>query len=284
MKKRIGAIVALTLLMVMMTTSLCFAGTLKLEDSYPRNGDKGMQVENSGVKLYFNQNMINKSNEAANLKCVKLTDSKGKKLPIRVLYSPKEKGLVLVLVDKQTLLSDSSYRLSVSGDIMAASGETLGEDVHIKFNTVDTSSSMKANMIMMGIMMVGVIWVSSRSAKMKEVKEKEEAAAEEKVNPYKVAKETGKSVEEVVAKDQKEKEKQRRKIEKKLAKQGRNDDYDDDDEDVVVNDNKKVKGPKPISAGGSTYLTGRKAAAEEAARRKAQAGTTRPKNKGKKKN
>ncbi|WP_312647346.1 hypothetical protein [Aminipila sp.] len=284
MKRRIGAIVALTLLMVMMTTSLCFAGTLELEDSYPRNGDKGMQVENSGVKLYFNQNMINKNNEAANLKCVKLTDSKGKKLPLRILYSPKEKGLVLVLVDKQTLLSDSSYKLSVSGDIMAASGETLGEDVHIKFNTVDTSSSMKANMIMMGIMMVGVIWVSSRSAKRKEEKDKEEAAADDKVNPYKIAKETGKSVEEVVAKDQKEKEKQRRKMEKKLAREAKGDDYYDDDDDEAFNDNKRVKGARPISAGGSSYITGRKAAAEEAARRKAQAGTTKPKNKGKKKN
>lgn len=282
MRKRIGAIVALTLLMVMMTTSLCFAGTLELEDSYPRNGDKGMQVENSGVKLYFNQNMIDKNNEAANLKCVKLTDSKGNKLPLRILYSPKEKGLVLVLVDKQTLLSDSSYKLSVSGDIMAASGDTLGEAVHVKFNTVDTSSSMKANMIMMGIMMVGVIWVSSKSAKKKEEKDKEEAAAEDKVNPYKVAKETGKSVEQIVAKDQKEKEKQRRKVEKKLARQAKDDDYDDDD--VVVNDNKRVKGARPISAGGSTYITGRKAAAEEAAKIKAQAGTTKPKNKGKKKN
>ncbi len=284
MKRRIGAIVALTLLMVMMTTSLCFAGTLELEDSYPRNGDKGMQVENSGVKLYFNQNMINKNNEAANLKCVKLTDSKGKKLPLRILYSPKEKGLVLVLVDKQTLLSDSSYKLSVSGDIMAASGDTLGEDVHIKFNTVDTSSSMKANMVMMGIMMVGVIWVSSRSAKRKEEKDKEEAAADDKVNPYKIAKETGKSVEEVVAKDQKEKEKQRRKMEKKLAREAKGDDYYDDDDDEAFNDNKRVKGARPISAGGSSYITGRKAAAEEAARRKAQAGTTKPKNKGKKKN
>nr|WP_315024795.1 hypothetical protein [uncultured Aminipila sp.] len=282
MKKRIGAIVALTLLMVMMTTSLCFAGTLELEDSYPRNGDKGMQVVNSGVKLYFNQNMIDKNNEAANLKCVKLTDSKGNKLPLRLLYSPKEKGLVLVLVDKQTLLSDRAYKLSVSGDIMAASGDTLGEDVHIKFNTVDTSSSMKANMIMMGIMMVGVIWVSSKSAKRKEEKDKEEAAADDKVNPYKIAKETGKSVEEIVAKDQKDKEKQRRKMEKKLAREAQDDDYDEDD--VVVNDNKRVKGARPISAGGSSYITGRKAAAEEAARRKAQAGTTKPKNKGKKKN
>ncbi|WP_312094207.1 hypothetical protein [Aminipila sp.] len=282
MKKRIGAISVLILLMVMMTTSLCFAGTLELEDSYPRNEGKGMQVENSGVKLYFNQNMINKDNEAFNLKCFKLLDEKGKALPIRVLYSPKEKGLVLVLVDKQTLLSDSTYKLVVSKELEAASGDTLGEDIMIKFHTVDTSSAVKANMVMMGVMMVGVIWFSSRSAKKQEEKAKEEVGAEEKVNPYKLAKETGKSVEEIVAKDLKEKEKQRKKREKLLAKENKDVDYDED-EDISVNDNKRVRAPRPISAGGSTYITGRKAAAEEAARLKAQAGTTRPKNKGKKK-
>lgn len=280
MKKRIGAISALILLMVMMTTSLCFAGTLKLDDTYPRDGDKGMQVENSGVKLYFNQNMISEQNENVNLDCFKFTDQKGKALPIKVLYSPKEEGLVLVLVDKQTLLSDSSYKLSISGDVTSASGDTLGKDMTIKFNTVDTSSAMKANMIMMGLMMVGVIFVSSKAAKKKEEKEKEEVVGEEKVNPYKVSKETGKSVEAVVAKDKKEKEKQRKKMEKKLAKQVQ-EVYDD--EEIIDNDNKRVKGPRPISEGGSTYITGRKAAAEEAAKRKAQAGTTRPKHKGKKK-
>ncbi|QIB68123.1 hypothetical protein Ami103574_01820 [Aminipila butyrica] len=281
MKRSIGAIAALVLLMVMMTTSFGFAGTLKLEDSYPRDGDKGMQVENSGVKLYFNQKMIAKNNIEENLESFKLTDAKGKALPIRVLYSPKEEGLVLVLVDNQTLLSDSTYKLSISKDVMAASGDTLAKNQSITFNTVDTSSAMKANMAMMGIMVVGVVFMSSRAAKKQMEKDKEEAGVEEKVNPYKVAKETGKSVEEVVALDQKDKEKQRRKQAKKLAKEA--EEWTDEDEDAVLNDNKRVKGPRPIAAGGSAYLTGRKAAAEERARKQAQAGTTRPKNKGKKK-
>ncbi|MFV0516189.1 MAG: hypothetical protein ACK5MV_02180 [Aminipila sp.] len=283
MKKRIGAIVALALLTVFMTTSVCFAGTLEITDSYPRNEDKGMQVENSGVKLYFNQNMISKNHEKLNEGNFKLTDSKGKEIPTRVLYSPKEKGLVLVLVDNKTLESDSKYKLWISGDVVAASGDTLGEDQSIEFNTIDTSTAVKANMIMMGVMMVGIIWASSRSVKKQEEKEKKEALVDEKVNPYKVAKETGKSVEEIIAKTEKEKEKQRKKMERKLAKGSSDDDYDDEEDEIVDNGNKKVKAPRPISAGGSTYITGRKALAEEAAKRKAQAGTTRPKNKGKKK-
>lgn len=282
MKKRIGASIVLTLLMVMLTTSFAFAGTLEIKDSYPRDGDKGMQVENSGVKLYFNQNMINKENEAANLSCFKFTDEKGKAKPIRVLYSPKEEGLVLVLVDKEALESNSAYKLFVSGDVMAASGDTLGEDVTISFNTVDTSSSMKVSMIMMVVMMVGVIWFSSKSMKKQEEKAKKEVGVNDKVNPYKVAKETGKSVEEIIEKEKREKEKQQRKAERRKLKKSDDHDDDDKDDDVIDDGKKHVKGPRPISAGGSTYITGRKAAAEEAARKKAQAGTTRPKGKKKK--
>lgn len=282
MKKRLGAIVALILLLVTMTTSFCFAGTLELVDSYPRDGDKGMQVENSGVKLYFNQNMINKDHEKGNVDSFKFTDAKGKVIPTRVLYSPKEKGLVLVLVDNKMLESNSEYKLSISKDVMAKSGDTLAKDLTIQFKTVDTGTSMKINMVMMGVMMVGVIWASSKSAKKQEEKAKADAAADSKVNPYKVAKETGKSVEEIVAKEKRDKERKQRKLERKIAKQN-GEILDDDDEDDDDDGNKHVKVPRRISEGGSTYITGRKAAAEEAARKRAQAGTTKPKNKPKKK-
>lgn len=283
MKKRFGAVLVLTLLIVMMTTSFCFAGTLTIEDTYPRTGAKGMQIENSGVKLYFNQNMINKENEKANLDCFKFTNDKGQALPIRVLYSPKEKGLVLVLVDNQTLESDSKYKLYISGDVMSASGDTLGEDMEISFKTVNTKTTMNINMAMTGIMMVAMIWASSKAAKKQVENENVEKAIEEKVNPYKVAKETGKSVAQVLEEEKREKEKQRKKLEKKLAKEAEL--YEDDEEDIeeYVSDNKRVKGPRSAAAFGSVYAKKRIADAEEARKKKAQAGTTNPKKKGKKK-
>lgn len=284
MKKRFGAILALTLLIVMMTTSFCFAGTLTIDDTYPRNGDTGMQIENSGVKLYFNQDMINKDNEKANLKCFKFTNAEGQALPIRVLYSPKEEGLVLVLVDNQTLESDSEYKLFISGDVMSASGDTLGEDMEISFKTVNTQTTMNINMAMTGVMMVAMFWASSKAAKKQTQNENAEKAIDEKVNPYKVAKETGKSVAQVIEEDAREKEKQRKKLERKMAKEAEL--FEDDDEEEIeeiVSDNKRVKGPKSAAAAGCVYAQKRKAAAEEARRQKALAGTTNPKKKGKKK-
>ena len=288
MKKRFGAILALAMMIVVMSTSFAFAGTLELEDTYPRNGDTGMQIENSGVKLYFNQNMISKENEKANLDCFKFTDEKGRALPIRVLYSPKEEGLVLVLVDNQTLESNSSYKLYISGDVAAKSGDTLGEDLTIEFQTVDTNKATTINMVLTFVMMGGVMFASSRAAKQQQKNQTAEKEVEEKFNPYKIAKETGKSVAEVLREEEANREKQRKKIEKKKAKEAallaelEEEDYDDED-DVIESDNKRVKGPRPASVAGSKYVEQLRAKRAEEAKRKAAAGTTNPKNKSKKK-
>ena len=290
MKKRLSAILALALMMVAMTASVAFAGegTLTLEDTYPRDGDTGMQIENSGVKLYFDQNMINKKNEKANLDCFKFTDAKGRALPIRVLYSPKEEGLVLVLVDNQTLESNSDYKLYVSGDVKAASGDTLGEDLTIEFTTVDTGKATTINMVLTFVMMGAVMVASSKAAKQQQKNQNAEKEVEEKFNPYKVAKETGKSVAEVLREEEANREKQKKKIEKKKAKEAAllaeiEAEEEDDYEEVIESDNKKVKGPRPASAAGSKYVEQLKAKKAEEAKRKAAAGTTNPKNKCKKK-
>ena len=108
--------------------------------------------------------------------------------------------------------------------------------------------------------------------------EADKKTKEEKVNPYKEAKKTGKSVEEIVERDQKEKEKRAAKAAKKAAAEEEEDDYYDDGK-------YHVKAPRPISAAGGKYITGRKALAEaqkaEEERRKAQ--KQKAKGKGKKK-
>jgi len=110
-------------------------------------------------------------------------------------------------------------------------------------------------------------------------KAQEESAKEQKVNPYKVSKETGKSVQEVVEKDLKEKEKKARKENKKQGQetQSAGKTGKPEAEQKKIN-HYKVSAPKPISLAGSTYKTGRKAEAEKKAEAAKKAGTTRPKN------
>ena len=120
-----------------------------------------------------------------------------------------------------------------------------------------------------------------RGAK-KEAEKQQAARKEEKVNPYKEAKRTGKSVEEIVEQDQKNKAKQAEKAARKAAREA--EDYDDYPEEGVY----RVKGPRPIASAGGRYITGRKALAEakkaeEEARKAQQKHYNAKKGKGKKK-
>lgn len=278
--KRLGAIISLTLLLVMLSTSFVFASTLELVNSYPKDGDGGFQIENTGVKLYFNEDVLNKDNAAVNDKAIQITNAKGKKMPIKTYYSTKEKGLVLVLIEG-IIDTNSKYTLKVSDHFIAANGDPLSKPITITFKTRDTSKDMTVNMIMMAVMFVGVLFLSSRNMKKQMAKEQEEKAREAKVNPYKVAKETGKSVQEVVEKDSKEKEKRAKQEAKKNLNHSKAINENQNDSKDKGPNHYKVPAPKPISLAGSSYKTGRKAKAEAAAVKEAaakKAGTTRPKN------
>jgi hypothetical protein len=134
---------------------------------------------------------------------------------------------------------------------------------------------MTVSMVMMGVMVVGMVYFTSRTAK-KEA-EKAKVEKEEAVNPYKLAKETGKSVEEIVALEQKKKEKKAQKDAKKQRQKEEN-------KVEISKDNKRVSKRRPISEGGSEYKTGRAAiAARKAAAEKARQEKKQQAKKGKKK-
>lgn len=266
--KRIGAIVCLAALIVTMTASVCFgAQSLKVVDSYPEDGQKNTSIENMGVKLTFNNKVGNKESIKANAKCFSITDDKGKKIPIRVFYDPKDSTKMMVLADaveiantKDLRIKDNTeYTLHISGDFVDNEGNTLGKDMDISFTTLNQSQNTKVYMIMMVIMMGGMFFFTSRQAKKEMAKQQaENGVREEPFNPYKEAKKTGKSLEEVIAAHEKEVAKR----EAKAAKKAKHQDDDDEYEYEEDNGNYKVKGPRPISAGGSSYITGRKALAE----------------------
>ncbi|MEE0515094.1 MAG: Ig-like domain-containing protein [Emergencia sp.] len=263
--KRIGSVFCLVLLMITMTASVCFgAQDLKIEKSYPRDAQENTSKENMGVKLWFNNDMGNKTSEKANKKAFSITDSKGNKIPIRVFYNPKDSKEVMVLADavkiaenKDLVIKDNAeYTLHISGDVTDNEGNTLGKEQKITFKTMNQAKNTQIYMVMMVIMFGAMFMFSSRQAK-KKMEEERTSTKEEPFNPYKEAKRTGKSVDEVIAAHEKE-------MEKKAKKAARHAKPEEDDEEEYEEDNGnyKVKGPRPITAGGGTYITGRKALAE----------------------
>ncbi len=265
--KKLGKILSLVVILVMMTATFAFAetaagaGKLVLDTTYPKDGATGTAIENMGIKLYFNDATFTQSKLGdANDNNVTLTDEEGNKLPTMVLYSTQESGVVLVLFDSNadedvTIQQNSNYTITVSGDFVDDNGNTLGKAQSVTFKTVNQNLNMLINTGMM-FGMFGIIMVVSAKGAQKQASQNAQQK-EEKVNPYKEAKKTGKSVEEIVEKDQREKAKRAEKAARKAAAQA------EEDEDEYYDDgNYHVKGPRPISAAGGKYITGRKAIAE----------------------
>ena len=276
--KRAGVLISLSLLIIMFSTAFASAAPFGVEETSPKNGETGMSVDNMGVKVYFNEDIYSKDNQKANAKRCKLTDPKGKKVPVRTVFNPKEKNIMMVLADTEKgakIKGSTKYKLTIDSGFVSTKGNIMEKPVTVSFKTLNPQSSMTVSMVMMGVMVVGMIFFTSREAKkqaQKDVRKKEEA-----VNPYKEAKRTGKSVEEVVAAEQKKKEKQAAKDEAKKKR------HKEENKVEIASDNIRVSKPMPISLGGSTYKTGRAEAARIAEEKEKQKTSQKSKKKSKKK-
>ncbi|MGN0704713.1 MAG: Ig-like domain-containing protein [Lentihominibacter sp.] len=269
--KRIGVLVCLMMMVASVLAPAVFADSsdvkadtssaaagFEIVSSTPENGATGVSVENLSVKIYFSKEMLqnSKTAKAANDKQFRLTDSKGKEIPIKVYYSHKEKkdGLMMVVSDtidnNITIEGDTEYTLTIGKGLKASDGTALGVDQTITFKTLNQKRSTMIYTIMMVVMMAGMIFYTTRATKKAMEKENQAKGKSETVNPYKEAKRTGKSVEEIVAKDQQRKAKEAAAREKQRAKEA---EIAAALEEEPVSSNKRVSGPRPISASGSSY-------------------------------
>jgi len=149
-----------------------------------------------------------------------------------------------------SIKGDSEYTLKVSAFLQDDDGNTLGEDIDITFKTINQRRNSLVSMLLMFVLYAGIIGVTIRSAR----KGQEEQKKEETVNPYKEAKRTGKSVEEIVERENKKKEKAAERAAKEEAKH----DEEEDDEPYLEEGHYRVKSARTVQSGGSTYITGRK--------------------------
>lgn len=282
--KRISAIISLVLMMVMMTASFSFAaeGELKIEKQYPEDGATGMSVENASIKIWFDEDVVPKNDAVrkANKKAIKLVDEKGKEVPIYVAYSAKEEGLMMVLSKfDANIEGDMEYTLTIDDTFQSTDGDRLLAGDKVTFKTLNQARATTVNMVLMFVMMGGMVFFTTRSAKHTAEKEKKASGKHDTVNPYKEAKRTGKSVEEIVAQDQKNKQKEAEAKARRDAKRAKELEEERREELNI----KTVSALKPISEGGAKYRVPTKVKTKQA--NKNNKGTTRPKNQsGKQKN
>lgn len=267
--KKFGVSICLVLMILFGGCIMAFAAddSLEIVNTYPVDGQKNTTVENLSVKLNFNQSVSDKSNREVNSKAFTIKGKNGKKVPIRVMYNPKDVKQVMVIADnhdgKNKIKEDSNYTLYVSKNLISDTGARLGHDVEIKFTTMNQKRNTMIYMVMMAVMFGGMFFFTSRSAR--KAKESELDEKDIKVNPYKEAKRTGKSVEEIVAKQEKEKAKRAERVEKAKAKREAEEArlaelYGEEEE--LAPGHFRVNAPRPISAAGGKTVSGRKAIAE----------------------
>ncbi len=306
--KRIGAIICVMMMAITMLAPACFAanennaatskGSLVLERTSPEDGSDGVAVDNFSLKLYFNKDVQPTSDKIRkeNAKMFVLKNHKGKKIPVRVYYSDKEKGLMLVAADvigkknkNVKIESDEQYTLTIKSGMRATDGTTMGQDKTVKLKTLNQSGSIAVYAVLMIAMMGGMVFFTMRSNKRAEEKEKEERQFKEGVNPYKVAKKKGKSVEEIVAQENKKKQKKQEALDRKKEAEAALE--AEILEKIRRESNKRVSAPKPISAGGSRYKvtvttsSGKQVESPKKSTAKTNRGTTNPKGRsGKSKN
>ena len=208
-------------------------------------------------------------------------------------------GLILVAADVYSdgsrngkIKGNEEYVLTVGRDFRAADGSTTGQKITVSMKTIDQGKSMAIYMVLMVLMVAGMVFFTVRSTKKDEKKKKEERELKDGVNPYKEAKKSGKSVEEVVAKSNKKKAKKEEAIRKQKEAEAAIE--AEIIEKIRRESNKRVSAPRSIASAGSTLKlkvvtdAGKTVDAKEtkeAEIKKSNKGTTRPKNQsGKSKN
>ncbi|MDR1272090.1 MAG: Ig-like domain-containing protein [Clostridiales Family XIII bacterium] len=278
----IAAILA-ALALAPITSVSAAESSLKLSSSIPENGDKGMPVENAGIKLYFNEDVTDDKVWDANKAQFKLVDSEGKSVA-SAAYKGKEEGYVLVLAEPAgegsngrpgSLKSKAEYTLEIGSDLQSTEGNTLGEKASIGFLTTDVDFNMKLNVIMMVAMMVGMFGLMIFN-NVRKAKAEAEVEAVLRANPYKIAKDKGISVDEAKTLIEKKRAKTQKSIEAGGGKMPTLEELREKNKPPRIEKPKKktykVSGPKPVSAAGSKYRTGRKANAKAANKANNQSG------------
>ena len=272
--KKIGAVIAITLIMLIQAAAPAFAAGFAIESTTPEDGAKNTTKENLCVKIIFTSEVGNDESVEANKDAFRIVDNKCKELPSLIYYNKENPKYVLILSDTTkipasgdgAIKDDTEYTCVLDANFRDNEGNTLGEEQKISFTTMNQGRGMIVYMILMVGMMLAMVVITVIQTKREAEKSAQKEVTAEPFNPYKEAKQSGKSVEQVI----KEHEKESQKGDGIFGLLGGSQKEETAEEELPKRDGNcyRVKKPQPISACGSTYKTGRKAKAEAEAKKR----------------
>lgn len=264
--KRLGKILCLSLMIALMATTASFASGLTLVSSFPEEGNAALTPQNVAIKLVFSEKISDPVSVAANANRFTVVDEEGNAIAFEPLYNESKYPNEVWLQISESLTQDTAYKVIISEGMQSSTGNSLEEDITLNFSTRNTEADNTGYMVLMAIMVVGMMVFTVFDTKRRLKKESSEKEEEQKVNPYKEAKRTGKSVEEVVARTEKEKSKAERRKARVIKQQGAD---QEEEKEPVRPGVKRVKRPRTISEKG--YATPKSFIEARIARERAEA-------------
>ena len=219
--KKLIAVLCLTLILVMTFSSAVFADGLTIVGVSPENGKTGLQPQNIAVKVKFSENMMDAAAIERNADKFVIVSEGGTVIPCTLTYNEKKYPDELWAIAESDLESQTKYTFTAKAGIESASGAVLAEDFTTEFHTRDVKKDSTISMVMTFILMGFMIFMTTRSAKNAKIKEdpvEAQKAVIAKMNPYKMSKEKGISLDEAKAEIAKEQEKLK-KLEAKAAEE-----------------------------------------------------------------
>lgn len=218
--KRIGRILSLIAIVVVLSASASFAAGLTLEDSFPQEGNSNLNPQNVAVKLIFSEKITSLSTIDKNKHNFAIVDEEGNAMDFTPMYNEEKYPNEVWLQINSILEQNTKYKVTIYEGMVSDNGNTTDENIELTFATRDTEKDSKGYMMLMFVMIGGMMVFTVIETRRKDKKESTQKKPDEKVNPYKEARRTGKSVEDIVAKTEKQKQqaaKKRQRLEKKEA-------------------------------------------------------------------
>ena len=279
--KRSTLIALLAAVMVMAGSVFSFAADgLTLVSSYPEDGQKNTSMENLGVKLTFSSPINSEEAKKIDESKFSIVDEEGEKVPVRVLFSDENDGLVLVVADVDegfVAKNNCEYKLTIDAGLVDNEGNELAQAQTVTFRTYNQRVNNMVNMGMMFIMFGGIMVLTMRQNNKKEEEEADKKEEPKKAfNPYKEAQRTGKTVEEVKAEQARKEEKEAKKKARRKKKEEAPAEKKIENCAEYLNNVYHVHAPAPVnkadrSINALTSMRREEARAEKAARAAAEA-------------
>ena len=217
MMKRFAGIVLSAMLLAAACAAPVSAADFQLTDSNPEDGYEKVEVKNVMVKLFFNEDVSGEDTQKANQDKITVKDSEGEAVDFEILYDSKDPKKISLLAHND-LEAEDQYIVSVDGDLVSDSGNSLGADQKVTFSTKKPDSGMGYMGLMLLMILVMVAMTLRDQRKAAHDQAEADPMAGINTNPYKLAKEKKISVEEAVKLINAEKEKARKKAEKQQKK------------------------------------------------------------------